>query len=79
MTAIKQHMKGIIVSKPSGAMAVVECARFIQHAKYHKFFKQSKKYHAEDPKQDHQAGDAVIIESTRPLSRTQRWRIIANA
>ena len=78
MTAIKQHMKGTIVSTPSATMAVVQCARFIQHPKYRKFFKRSKKFHAAVVGGDYHAGDRVTIEATRPMSRTMRWKIVAN-
>ncbi|MBI1957359.1 MAG: mitochondrial small ribosomal subunit protein uS17m [Candidatus Niyogibacteria bacterium] len=75
MNAIKQQLKGTIISKPSDTMAVVECVRFIEHRKYRKFFKRSKTYHAEDETKSHKKGDTVIIEATRPRSRTKRWRI----
>ncbi|MBI2038729.1 MAG: mitochondrial small ribosomal subunit protein uS17m [Candidatus Niyogibacteria bacterium] len=79
MTIIKQQLKGTIISKPSPTTAVVECARFIEHPKYFKFFKRSKRYHAEDAMHVHQKGDIVTIESTRPRSRTKRWRITEKA
>lgn len=77
MTVIKQTMKGIITSKPSDTTAVVECARFIRHPKYLKFFKRSKKFHAHDALGAHHAGEQVVIEATRPMSRTKRWRIVS--
>ena len=77
MTAIKQTMKGIITSKPSNTTAVVECTRFIQHPKYLKFFKRSKKFHAHDAVGAYHAGEQVVIEAMRPMSRTKRWRIVS--
>ena len=77
MTAIKQTMKGIITSKPSDTTAVVECTRFIQHTKYRKFFKRSKKFHAHDALKAYHEGEQVVIEATRPMSRTKRWRIVS--
>ncbi len=79
MTAIKQTMKGIIVSKPSDTTAVVECTRFIQHKKYRKFFKRSKNYHAHDALNAYREGDKVILQAIRPLSRTKRWLIASKA
>lgn len=78
MTIIKQHMKGTVVSTPSTTMAVVAVTRFIQHPKYRKFFKRSRKFHAAIPAGEYHAGDRVTIEATRPMSRTKRWRIIAD-
>ena len=76
MTTVKQQRKGAIVSKPSDTMAVVECVRFVRHPKYRKFFKRSKKYHAADPANAYRAGDIVIMEAARPISKTKRWRIV---
>ena len=75
----KQQLKGIVIAKPSETMAVVECSRFIQHAKYLKFFKRRHRYHAHDAARACQKGDTVVIEATRPRSKTKRWRIVVKA
>ncbi|MEP7370864.1 MAG: 30S ribosomal protein S17, partial [Nitrosospira sp.] len=36
----------------------------------------SKKYHVHDENNEFHAGDTVIIEECRPLSKTKAWRVI---
>ena len=79
MTSVKHQLKGVVVSKPSDTTAVVMCTRFIQHPKYRKFFKRSKKYHAQDFGNACREGDAVVLEAMRPRSRTKRWRVMVNS
>ena len=48
----------------------------VQHPKYGKFLKQSKKFHAHDEKNECGIGDIVKIMETRPLSKLKRWRLV---
>ncbi len=55
---------------------VVSVDRLKEHPKYHKRFKVSKKYKAHDEKGEYKAGDTVVIEECRPLSRDKRWKVV---
>ena len=54
---------------------VVEVQRLVQHPKYRRVVRISKKFYAHDEKRVAKQGDTVCIVSTRPLSRLKRWRL----
>ena len=54
---------------------VVEVQRLVQHAKYRRVMRISKKFYAHDEKREAKQGDTVCIVSSRPLSRLKRWRL----
>ena len=47
-----------------------------KHPIYGKFVNKTKKYHAHDEKNECGIGDTVKIMETRPLSKTNRWRLV---
>jgi small subunit ribosomal protein S17 len=54
---------------------VVEVRRLMQHPKYRRVIRISKKFYAHDEKREAKQGDTVKIVSVRPLSRLKRWRL----
>jgi small subunit ribosomal protein S17 len=54
---------------------VVEVQRLVQHPKYRRVVRISKKFYAHDEKREAKQGDTVRIVSARPLSRLKRWRL----
>ncbi len=72
----KRRLSGIVVSDKMIKTVVVEVVRFKQHSKYLRRIRLHKKYKAHDEKQQYHAGDRVIIEETRPLSKDKKWRVI---
>jgi small subunit ribosomal protein S17 len=55
---------------------VVEITRFKKHPRYLKYYKVTRRFKAHDEKNEYKAGDKVVIEETRPISKEKRWRII---
>jgi len=47
----------------------------VQHPKYRRVVRISKKFYAHDEKREAKQGDTVTIVSARPLSRLKRWRL----
>jgi len=47
-----------------------------KHPIYGKFVSKTTKFHAHDEKNECGEGDTVRIMSTRPLSKTKRWRLV---
>ena len=47
-----------------------------KHPIYGKFVNKTKKYHAHDEKNEAQVGDRVLLMETRPLSKSNRWRLV---
>ncbi|MDO8600709.1 MAG: 30S ribosomal protein S17 [bacterium] len=70
-----RKLKGTITSDKMMKTVVVRVDRLKKHAKYQKYFKTSQKFKAHN-EGDAKAGDVVIIEETRPLSKDKRWRVV---
>ena len=68
--------KGKVVSKMGIKSVVVEVSYREQHPLYGKIVIRRKKYHVHDEADTAKVGDEVVIMETRPLSATQRWRIV---
>lgn len=66
---------GVVVSDKMDKTAVVSVTRQYQHETYEKYVRERKKYKAHDEREDAKVGDKVLIEETRPISKTKRWRI----
>ena|ERR1035438_6052602 len=75
----KRGVRGELIGKVTSAKMqktiVVEVQRLVQHPKYRRVLRISKKFYAHDEKREAKQGDTVIISSSRPLSRLKRWRL----
>lgn len=69
-------MKGIVVSDKMDKTIVVEVTRFVEHKKYGKRIKKTKKYKAHDENNIKKVGDIVEIEEVRPISKDKHFKII---
>lgn len=79
-TTVRQRkLTGIVVSDKMDKTVVVRVDRVATHPKYRKQYTVSKKYHAHDPKNTYKVGEKVLIEATRPMSATKRWKVISKA
>lgn len=66
---------GSVVSDRMEKSVVVRVERKFRHKLYGKYVKTSVKYLADDPENQCNIGDVVLIEECRPLSKKKRWRI----
>jgi len=66
---------GKVTSAKMEKTIVVEVQRLVQHPKYRRVVRISKKFYAHDEKREAKQGDTVKIVSSRPLSRLKRWRL----
>ena len=71
-----RKLKGEVVSDKMQKTVVVAVTRLKPHPKYKKYHKVTKRYKAHDEKREYKAGDEVIIQETRPMSKDKNWRII---
>lgn len=71
-----RRIKGVIVSDTMQKTVVVRADRLKPHPTYAKRYRVSRKFKAHDPERTYRAGDIVVIEETRPLSREKRWRVV---
>ena len=71
----RQELIGKVTSAKMEKTIVVEVQRLVQHPKYRRVVRISKKFYAHDEKREAKQGDTVRIVSSRPLSRLKRWRL----
>jgi len=69
------ELVGKVTSARMEKTIVVEVTRLVQHAKYRRVIRISKKFYAHDEKREAKQGDTVRISASRPLSRLKRWRL----
>ncbi len=73
---MKKTLRGTVVSDKMAETAIVAVSRFVQHPKYKKYIKSTKRYAAHNPGNQAKEGDAVTIRSCRPLSKTKSFEIV---
>ena len=71
-----RKLTGRVVSDKMNKTVTVLVERKVKHPLYGKFISRSKKYHAHDENNDFHPGDLVLIEETRPMSRTKTWKVV---
>ncbi len=72
----KKMFTGIVTSDKMDKTISVEVTTYKKDRLYGKRVKVSKKFHAHDEKGLAGIGDTVVIQETRPLSKTKRFRLV---
>ena len=67
---------GRVVSDKMDKTIVVSVERLARHRLYKRVIRLSTKFKAHDEINDAHLGDTVLIEESRPLSATMRWRLV---
>ena len=67
---------GRVVSDRMDKTIVVSVERLARHRLYKRVIRLSTKFKAHDEANDARIGDTVLIEESRPLSATKRWRLV---
>jgi small subunit ribosomal protein S17 len=70
-----RSLMGTVVSDKMNKTVTVLVERKVKHPLYGKIIRLSKKYHAHDENNEFHAGDVVVIQECRPLSRTKSWNV----
>jgi len=71
----RQVKVGKVVSNKMAKTVVVAVENTVTHRLYHRYLKRTSTFAAHDEENQCQIGDEVEIVSSRPLSRTKRWRV----
>jgi small subunit ribosomal protein S17 len=71
----KRTLTGVITSDKMDKTVTVLVERAVKHPVLGKLVRRSKKYHAHSPNNEFKQGDTVMIEETRPLSKTKSWAV----
>ena len=66
---------GKVVSNKMDKTVIVAVEVTFTHRLYHRYLKRTTKFAAHDETNACRVGDVVEITSSRPLSRTKRWRV----
>ena len=68
---------GRVVSDRMDKTIVVSVERLARHRLYKRVIRLSTKFKAHDEANEARIGDTVLIEESRPLSATKRWRLVS--
>jgi small subunit ribosomal protein S17 len=84
MTGATTHVQGKrktkvgrVVSDKMDKTIVVSVERLARHRLYKRVIRLTTKFKAHDEANDARVGDTVLIEESRPLSATKRWRLVS--
>nr|WDA98996.1 ribosomal protein S17 [Sciadococcus taiwanensis] len=66
---------GIVVNNRTNKTAVVKVETRISHAKYAKVIAKTKRYKVHDEENLCRVGDQILIQETKPISKTKQWQI----
>lgn len=72
---VVRSVTGRVVSDKMDKTVTVLVERNVKHPLYGKVMRRSNKFHAHDENNECHEGDLVVIEESRPLSRTKTWRV----
>lgn len=75
-TTGRRTLVGRVISDKMDKTVTVQVVRRVKHPVYRKYVSRSKNYKAHDEQNACQVDDEVVIEESRPLSRTKRWIVI---
>ena len=73
---LRKERTGVVTSNKMDKSITVAIKWKEKHPIYGKFVSKTKKYHAHDENNECNIGDTVKIMETRPLSKTNRWRLV---
>src|SRR5687767_10368281 len=73
----RKEKVGRVVSDKMDKTIVVSVERLARHPLYKRVIRLSTKFKAHDEENEARIGDTVLIEESRPLSATKRWRLVS--
>jgi len=72
----KRRLIGIVKSAKVDKTIQVIVTTKVKHKRYHKIINRSKTFAAHDSESLAAAGDKVLIEESRPISKTKKWVLV---
>ncbi len=72
----QRSMVGKVISAKMNKTVVVQVERKVKHPLYGKYIRRFSKMYAHDEENTCQVGDLVRIESSRPISKLKRWKLV---
>ena len=71
----RKVLTGVVVCDKMNKTGTVLEERLVRTGQYSKPLKRAAKFHAHDEGNESKIGDKVEIMSTRPVSKTTKWRV----
>lgn len=75
-TTGRRTLVGRVISDKMDKTITVQVVRRVKHPVYRKYVSRSKNYKAHDEDNACKVDDEVVIQESRPLSRTKRWVVV---
>ena len=75
----KRILQGVVVSDKTDKTVTVKVERRFTHPLLKKTVRRTKNYHAHDQDNACKVGDQVVIQESRPLSKTKHWIVVDEA
>ncbi|MDD3593298.1 MAG: 30S ribosomal protein S17 [Candidatus Gastranaerophilales bacterium] len=72
----KKQKTGVVISNKNDQTVVVSVPEYRPHPKYKKIIEQNKNYVAADFTNECNEGDKVLIQESKPISKTKRWSVV---
>lgn len=72
---VHRTLKGLVVSDKMHKTIVVKVTRRVKHPLYGKIMSKSSNYHVHDENNQCKQGDVVMIEESKPYSKTKAWTL----
>jgi len=72
---MRKSKEGFVISSKMDKSVVVGVEQRFRHPLYKKIVTKLKKIVAHDEENKCRVGDKVLIDETRPISKTKRWRV----
>ena len=72
---VVRTLSGRVVSDKMDKTVTVLVERKVKHPLLGKVIRRSKKFHAHDENNECHEGDLVVIQESRPLSKTKTWSV----
>jgi len=72
---VVRTLSGRVVSDKMDKTVTVLVERKVKHPLIGKVIRRSNKFHAHDEANECKTGDLVVIEESRPLSKTKTWKV----
>ena len=73
---LRKKRIGVVLASKMQKTIVVQIRRKALHPLYGKVIEKAAKFKVHDEKNEAKAGDRVMIQETRPLSKDKHWRLV---
>ncbi|MBL0690806.1 MAG: 30S ribosomal protein S17 [SAR324 cluster bacterium] len=73
----KRTIEGVVVRDTKEKTGILLVERIVEHAKYRRTIKRTKKFHFHDVDNACKSGDKATIIESRRYSKTKSWRLLS--